>query len=52
MATRTRTVARRPVDVGEARGEFRQVLEGLRSGERVVLDPPAGLEDGSRVRVE
>jgi RND family efflux transporter MFP subunit len=45
-------VARRPVQVGETRGEFRQVLDGLRSGERVVLDPPAGLEDGSRVRVE
>jgi RND family efflux transporter MFP subunit len=46
------SVARRQVEVGEARGEFRQVLEGLRSGERVVLDPPAGLEDGSKVRVE
>ncbi|NHA13800.1 efflux RND transporter periplasmic adaptor subunit [Thioalkalivibrio sp. XN279] len=45
-------VVRRQVEVGEARGEFRQVLEGLRSGERVVLDPPAGLEDGSMVRVE
>lgn len=45
-------VVRRQVEVGEARGEFRQVLGGLRSGERVVLDPPAGLEDGNKVRVE
>jgi len=45
-------VMRREVRVGEARGEFRQVLDGLRSGERVVLEPPAGLADGSKVRVE
>ena len=45
-------VVRREVGVGGARGEFRQVLDGLRSGERVVLEPPAGLEDGSKVRVE
>jgi RND family efflux transporter MFP subunit len=45
-------VARRPVRVGAARGEFRQVLEGLRSGERVVVQPPAGLADGDPVRTE
>ena len=45
-------VVRRPVEVGETRGEFRQVLDGLRSGERVVLNPPAGLDEGSKVRVE
>lgn len=45
-------VERRAVRAGETRGEFRQVLDGLRSGERVVLEPPAGLEDGSKVRVE
>ena len=45
-------VVRREVRVGEARGDFRQVRDGLRSGERVVLKPPAGLEDGSKVRVE
>lgn len=45
-------VARRAVRVGPARGEFREVLEGLRSGERVVLQPPAGLADGALVRIE
>lgn len=45
-------VARRVVRVGPARGEFRPVLEGLRSGERVVLQPPAGLADGDPVRLE
>ena len=45
-------VVRRDVEVGEMRGEFRQVLNGLRSGERVVLDPSAELADGSKVRVE
>lgn len=45
-------VARRAVRVGPARGDFRQVLEGLRSGERVVLVPPEGLADGDPVRTE
>jgi len=45
-------VARRAVRVGRADGEFRQVLVGLRSGERVVLQPPAGLADGDPVRLE
>lgn len=29
-----------------------EILEGLRGGERVVLDPPDGLGTGSRVRIE
>ena len=45
-------VARRAVRVGPARGEFRAVLEGLRSGERVVLQPPAALADGDPIRFE
>ncbi len=45
-------VARRAVRVGPARGEFQPVFEGLRSGERVVLQPPADLVDGDPVRVE
>jgi len=45
-------VVRRPVRVGPARGDVYPVLEGLRSGERVVLQPPAGLADGTSVRVE
>ncbi|WP_206211890.1 efflux RND transporter periplasmic adaptor subunit [Wenzhouxiangella sp. XN24] len=46
------SVARRAVRVGVARGELRPVLDGLRSGERVVLQPPADLADGDRVRLE
>ncbi len=45
-------VARRNVQLGTARGDMRQVLDGLRSGERVVLRPPEDLRDGDRVRVE
>jgi RND family efflux transporter MFP subunit len=45
-------VVRRPVQLGPARGDSRPVLGGLRSGERVVVRPPAGLADGSRVRIE
>jgi RND family efflux transporter MFP subunit len=45
-------VARRPVRIGPGRTNARQVLEGLSGGERVVLEPPAGLADGDRVRVE
>jgi RND family efflux transporter MFP subunit len=45
-------VTRRTVDVASGRGELREVLDGLRSGERVVVQPPAGLADGDRVRLE
>ena len=45
-------VERRAIGVGIAEGEELEVLAGLRGGERVVLDPPPGLEDGARVRVE
>jgi len=45
-------VARRGVRLGPARGDMRPVLEGLRSGERVVLRPPEGLRDGDPVRLD
>lgn len=39
------------VTLGEERREtFRKVLEGLRPGDRVVLDPPGDLKNGERVR--
>jgi RND family efflux transporter MFP subunit len=41
----------REVEVGRALGNDRQVTSGLQAGDAVVLDPPAQLEDGSRVRV-
>lgn len=45
-------VRRVSVDVGEARGERLEVRQGLSGGENLVLEPPAGLKDGLKVRVE
>ncbi|HEY0504367.1 MAG TPA: efflux RND transporter periplasmic adaptor subunit, partial [Lysobacter sp.] len=42
---------RREVTVGRSLGEDREVTQGLAGGETVVLDPPASLADGDRVRV-
>jgi len=39
----------RPVTVGVDRGDYRLVEDGLLAGERVVIDPPAGLKDGMRI---
>jgi HlyD family secretion protein len=44
-------VERRPVTVGQAVGAEREVVSGLRAGERVVVAPPSALKDGDRVRV-
>lgn len=46
-----RTVSLRSLRLGPPSGSGRQVLSGLSGGETVVLDPPAGLKDGARVRV-
>ncbi len=45
------TVERRAVSLGAARNGRREVLSGVRAGERVVLEPPPQLVDGSPVRV-
>jgi RND family efflux transporter MFP subunit len=39
----------RPVTTGATGDDFRVVEHGLNPGERVVLDPPAGLGDGMRI---
>jgi RND family efflux transporter MFP subunit len=44
-------VERRSVTLGETIGGQRQVLSGLRDGERVVLSPPASLQDGDAVKL-
>jgi RND family efflux transporter MFP subunit len=44
-------VTARPVEVGPERSGQMEVRRGLSGGERVVLDPPASLKDGGRVRV-
>jgi RND family efflux transporter MFP subunit len=45
-------VARRTVTVGQAVGGEREVRTGVQPGERVVVSPPAGLEDGDAVKLE
>jgi hypothetical protein len=44
-------VFRTSVDAGPVSGGRREIRSGLGGGERVVVDPPAGLVDGSAVRV-
>ncbi len=43
------SVERREVQVGVERDSRIRVIDGLRAGERIVSDPPAGLGDGQRV---
>jgi len=42
----------RTVDVGPTRGDQVEIRRGLEGGEQVVLDAPAGLAEGARVRVK
>ena len=44
-------VARRTVTPGQTVGTEREILKGLRAGERVVVAPPPSLKDGAAVRV-
>jgi hypothetical protein len=44
--------ARRAVTLGKTVGTERQVLTGVKAGERVVVSPPASLADGRTVRVQ
>jgi hypothetical protein len=41
----------RSLTLGEDNGQRVRVLQGLQSGERVVLNPPPGLGEGSLVRL-
>ena len=45
------TVRQHAVDVGPARGDRVEVRQGLVGGESLVLTPPAGLKDGSKVKL-
>ena len=42
----------RNVKLGQAYSDLRQVLDGVRDGERVILSPPADLQDGDTVKTE
>jgi RND family efflux transporter MFP subunit len=44
-------VERRAVTTGQTVGAEREILSGLRAGERVVVAPPPSLKDGDAVRV-
>src|SRR2546422_7756795 len=44
-------VERRPITPGRVIGTEREIVKGLRAGERVVLAPPPSLRDGAKVRV-
>jgi RND family efflux transporter MFP subunit len=44
-------VERRTITPGRTIGSEREIVQGLRTGERVVVAPPASLGDGSAVRV-
>jgi RND family efflux transporter MFP subunit len=44
-------VQRRPVTLGAETAAGRQILSGLREGERVVLSPPESLRDGAAVKL-
>ena len=44
-------VERRSVTLGRTVGPNRQVLSGVRDGERVVLAPPESLKDGDAIRL-
>jgi len=40
-----------PVSTGETFGEIVEILQGVEAGQRVVLNPPRKLRDGSRIKV-
>jgi RND family efflux transporter MFP subunit len=42
----------RLVKTGAVHGDRVEILSGLSNGDRVVLDPPAGLREGQRVEVQ
>lgn len=42
----------RPLVLGEDNGQRVRVVKGLQPGDRVVLNPPPGLTEGSRIRVQ
>ncbi|RZA31597.1 MAG: efflux RND transporter periplasmic adaptor subunit [Lysobacteraceae bacterium] len=44
-------VEQRELRLGREMGDDRQVLQGLSAGESVVLDPPAELKEGSKVKM-
>jgi RND family efflux transporter MFP subunit len=50
LVVKDNLIERRAVATSGARGEDVLVISGIAGGERVVIDPPAGLESGTRVK--
>ncbi|MBP1730307.1 MAG: hemolysin secretion protein, partial [Deltaproteobacteria bacterium] len=44
-------VAESAVRLGPAMGDMLEVLEGVQAGDRIILNPPATLRSGSRIKV-
>jgi RND family efflux transporter MFP subunit len=40
-----------PIKVGKKYGDMVEILSGLKEGDRIVVNPPKGLKDGSRIKV-
>ncbi len=51
VVTAEDTVEQRELRLGREMGDDRQVLQGLSAGESVVLDPPAELKEGVKVKM-
>jgi RND family efflux transporter MFP subunit len=51
VVTEEDTVEQRELRLGREMGDDRQVLQGLSAGESVVLDPPAELKEGVKVKM-
>ena len=51
VVTEQDTVEKRELRLGREMGDDRQVLQGLSAGESVVLDPPAELKEGTKVKL-
>ena len=41
-----------PVSLGDPMGDMVEALRGVKAGDRVVLNPPRGLKNGSKIKVE
>lgn len=48
---RGRRASRREITIGAVDGDLVRVHGGLRPGDRLIVDPPAGLREGARVRI-
>ena len=52
FVVRDNRVERRAVRTGLEQGDVVEVLSGVSAGEQVVINPPATLKDGDRIRIE